>query len=259
MKKTLFTALLAGTVLVSNAQEGTDTPTQLPVEPVEKELPYEKTIDNMAYMIGVQIAMQMERSGIEGLNVDVLRQGFQDTKKGEGKIALEDFQKIAMTFEQELREKAQEVAKIENAKGKIFLDELSKKEGVKTTASGLRYEVIKAGEGEAKPQLTDLITAHYKGTTMDGEVFDSSEGKPPLTMPLAQLIPGWKEAFQLMNKGAKWKLYIPSSLAYGDMGAPPKIKPGATLIFEVELLDFKAVPQQPQGLPPGIQLQSEPQ
>jgi FKBP-type peptidyl-prolyl cis-trans isomerase len=123
--------------------------------------------------------------------------------------------------------------------GKKFLDENAKKAGVKTTASGLQYEIMKEGTGP-KPLATDTVIVHYHGTTIEGKVFDSSvDRKEPAKFPVNQVIPGWTEALQLMPVGSKWKLVIPSALAYGERGAGADIKPNAVLVFEVELLEIK--------------------
>ena len=123
--------------------------------------------------------------------------------------------------------------------GQKFLADNGKRAGVTTTASGLQYEVIKAGTGN-KPAATDQVKVHYHGTTIDGSVFDSSVDRgEPVTFGLGQVIKGWTEALQLMPVGSKWKIYIPSELGYGEQAAGPKIKPNSTLIFEVELLSIE--------------------
>ena len=123
--------------------------------------------------------------------------------------------------------------------GKAFLEKNSKKKGVITTKSGLQYKIIKAGTG-AKPKLGDKVTTHYKGTLINGQVFDSSyKRNAPATFPVNGVIKGWIEALQLMKVGAKWQLYIPSNLAYGSSGAGATIKANATLIFDIELLEIK--------------------
>ncbi|MEC8273499.1 MAG: FKBP-type peptidyl-prolyl cis-trans isomerase, partial [Bacteroidota bacterium] len=132
------------------------------------------------------------------------------------------------------QKKSQEAISI----GQAFLDENAKNEGVITTASGLQYEVINKGTG-ATPVESDQVTVHYHGTLVDGTVFDSSvERGQPATFPVNGVIPGWVEALQLMNVGSKYKLYIPSDLAYGERGAGGSIGPNETLIFEVELLSI---------------------
>lgn len=122
------------------------------------------------------------------------------------------------------------------AVGEKFLAENGKKANIKSTASGLQYEVLSEGKGK-KPAATDSVTVHYKGTTIDGKEFDSSYGRgEPATFPLNGVIPGWTEGVQLMTEGSKYKFYIPSALAYGENGAGGAIGPNETLIFEVELI-----------------------
>jgi FKBP-type peptidyl-prolyl cis-trans isomerase FklB len=124
------------------------------------------------------------------------------------------------------------------AAGEAFLTENAKKENITTTASGLQYEVITEGDGSS-PTATTSVTVHYKGTTLDGKEFDSSYSRnAPATFPLNRVIAGWTEGLQLMNKGAKYRFFIPSTLAYGKRGAGADIGPNAALIFEVELLEF---------------------
>jgi FKBP-type peptidyl-prolyl cis-trans isomerase FklB len=128
---------------------------------------------------------------------------------------------------------------INKKKGEEFLAENKKKPGVKTTESGLQYLVLKEGTGR-KPELDDTVHCHYHGTLIDGTVFDSSVDRgTPIDFPLKGVIPGWTEVLQLMKEGSKWRVFIPSKLAYGQRGAPPKIGPNETLIFEIELLQVK--------------------
>ncbi|NPA38091.1 MAG: FKBP-type peptidyl-prolyl cis-trans isomerase [Chlorobi bacterium] len=154
-----------------------------------------------------------------------------------------------MTADTYLRKKYQEIKERKNAhlneiakanleKGKKFLEENKKKEGVIETESGLQYEILKEGNGP-KPKLTDKVKCHYKGTLIDGTQFDSSydRGKPAV-FNVNGVIKGWTEALQMMPVGSKWKLYIPADLAYGKRGSEPKIGPNETLIFEVELLEI---------------------
>jgi FKBP-type peptidyl-prolyl cis-trans isomerase FklB len=138
--------------------------------------------------------------------------------------------------QQEMVKKLGEKNKVE---GEAFLAENKKKEGVITLPSGLQYKVIKAGTGK-KPKATDTVTVHYQGTLTDGKEFDSSYRRgQPVTFPVNGVIPGWTEALQLMEEGAKWQVFIPSSLAYGDRGAGRDIGPHATLIFEIELVSIQ--------------------
>lgn len=126
------------------------------------------------------------------------------------------------------------------AAGKAFLAENTKKTNIVTTASGLQYEILTKGKGTTSPSATDSITVHYKGTTLDGEEFDSSYSRgEPATFPLNRVIAGWTEGVQLMKEGDKYRFYIPSGLAYGEQGAGRSIGPNATLIFDVELIKIQ--------------------
>ncbi len=124
--------------------------------------------------------------------------------------------------------------------GEAFLATNAKKSNIKTTASGLQYEIITAGTGTVSPKATDSVTVHYKGTTIDGKEFDSSYGRgTPATFPLNRVIKGWTEGVQLMTEGAKYRFYIPSDLAYGSTGAGAAIAPNSALIFDVELIKIQ--------------------
>jgi FKBP-type peptidyl-prolyl cis-trans isomerase FklB len=141
------------------------------------------------------------------------------------------------TYQQKAQSAKSSVAK---AAGKKFLDANAKRAGVVTLPSGLQYEVVKAGTDTAKPKLGDKVKCHYHGTLIKGEIFDSSVDRgEPIVFPVSGVIKGWTEALQLMTVGSKWKLYIPSELAYGDQQAGPSIAPGSTLIFDVELIGIE--------------------
>jgi FKBP-type peptidyl-prolyl cis-trans isomerase len=159
----------------------------------------------------------------------------------------EQLAQVMEEFEQQLlaRQAEAEKAMLEQNKekaaenktaGDAYRAEFAKKEGVRSTNSGLLVEELKAGEG-ASPTLSDTVTIHYKGSLLDGTVFDSTDGKGPMTFPVAEFIEGWKQALQLMSVGDKWRVVIPPELAYGEFGTPGgPIPPNATLIFEIELL-----------------------
>lgn len=138
-----------------------------------------------------------------------------------------------------LFQRKKELAEKNLNEGKAFMEENAKKEGVVTLPSGLQYEIITEGEGP-KPKLKDTVRCHYHGTTIHGDVFDSSiERGTPTSFPLNRVISGWTEALQLMPVGSKWKLILPPDLAYGDQRVSKEIGPNSTLIFEVELLDIQ--------------------
>jgi FKBP-type peptidyl-prolyl cis-trans isomerase FklB len=137
------------------------------------------------------------------------------------------------------QERQQAQAKQNKQEGEAFLAENKKKKGVTTLPSGLQYQVIRSGKG-ASPKASDTVVTHYHGTLINGKVFDSSVDRgQPATFPVARVIKGWTEALQKMKVGDKWKIYVPSQLAYGAAGAPPKIGPDSALIFDIELLEIK--------------------
>jgi FKBP-type peptidyl-prolyl cis-trans isomerase FklB len=196
-------------------------------------------MDSVSYNLGILIAQNLKQQGLGDVNPAQLAKGVADALAG----ASVDLAKCNESVSEYLQAKQAEKAK-ENAKkfeaniatGKKFLEDNKKRPGVVTTASGLQYEVMKAGTG-AKPAATDQVTVHYEGTLLDGSIFDSSVKRgQPATFPLNRVIPGWTEGVQLMQVGSKYKFFIPSELAYGDQGAGEDIAPHSTLIFEVELL-----------------------
>ena len=194
----------------------------------------ETEMEKVSYSLGVNVATGVKAQGIESLDINAISKAINDVFEGNDldiseeesmQVLQEYFGKIAA----EKQAKSSEV-------GIAFLAENATKEGVTTTESGLQYEILSSGDG-AKPNATDQVTVHYHGMLTDGTVFDSSVDRgEPATFPVNGVIPGWVEALQLMSVGDKWKLTIPSELAYGDRGAGGLIGPGATLVFEVELL-----------------------
>lgn len=199
-----------------------------------------------SYALGINTLHQLQAQGIT-LNEKAFLKGFSDAINGR-KPALDSkaMRDAIMQLQTKLREKrqAQQAQQSEAGKknieiGKKFLEANAKKDGVKTTASGLQYKIIKPGKGK-KPKATDTVVTHYKGTLIDGREFDSSyKRNKPAEFPVKGVIKGWTEALQLMKVGAKWELYIPADLAYGASQRGPLIEPNSTLIFELELLDIK--------------------
>jgi len=199
-------------------------------------------IEKVSYAIGMNIANNMKAQELE-INADQLAAGLKAVLKGEETLlTAEEMAEVLTAFQQEMQmkqmaEAAAAAAKAEKA-NKEFLDANSKKDGVVTLESGLQYKVIKEGTG-ATPKADSKVRVHYKGTLMDGKVFDSSYDRgEPAEFPVNRVIPGWTEALQLMKVGDKWQLVIPADLAYGAQGAPPTIPPNAVLVFDVELLDI---------------------
>jgi len=198
-----------------------------------------------SYAIGVDIARNVKKAPFE-VDVKALAAGLTDGFGDKQALTEAEQREAIMALQKQAAEKAQASQKVAGEKsrkeGQDFMAANGKKAGVKTTASGLQYEVLKAGDGKGKsPKATDSVKVHYHGTLIDGKVFDSSvERKEPISFPLNGVIPGWTEGLQLMKEGDKFKFVIPADLAYGDRGAGEDIAPGSTLIFEVELLAVNA-------------------
>ena len=193
-------------------------------------------MEKVSYSLGVNVAKSVKNQGLESIDSEAIAQAFTDVFEGnELKISEQESNVILQEYFGKLAQKAQS----QNVEaGQNFLADNAKRVGVVTTATGLQYEVLTEGSGDS-PKETDQVTVHYHGTLIDGTVFDSSvERGQPATFPVNGVIPGWVEALQLMNPGAKFKLFIPSNLAYGERGAGGAIGPNATLIFEVELISI---------------------
>ena len=212
-----------------------------PAVPTEKR-------DKISYSIGADIGANLKRSDID-INAEYLAQGIRDAITGKTVLTEEQMKATLQEFQSEMQAKMQ--AKQQEAESKMkadapknkeasdkFLEENKKKEGVKTTSTGLQYKIITTGTGE-KPKATDTVTVNYRGTLINGTEFDASEKHGgPATFPVTGVIPGWTEALQMMPVGSKWQLFIPPSLAYGE-NAPPSIGANQALIFDVELLGIK--------------------
>ena len=196
--------------------------------------------DRISYSIGHQIGGDFRRQGVE-LRSDLVVKGIRDALKGEKPLMTpEEMNKILVELKRKVTAAQQEERKMaaekNRAEGEAFLAENAKKKGVVTLPSGLQYKVLKEGDG-ASPNGTDNVTVHYRGTLIDGTEFDSSHKRnQPATFRVNGVIRGWTEALQMMKPGAKWLLFIPAKLAYGERGAGSSIPPGSTLIFEVELV-----------------------
>jgi FKBP-type peptidyl-prolyl cis-trans isomerase FklB len=188
--------------------------------------------EKVSYIIGMDIGGNLRKQSID-VDPNSLARGIQDALSGANPLlSREEIQETMVAFQKEMAEKQKQ-------RGEAFLSENKKKEGVKVLPSGLQYKVIKAGTGK-KPKVNDTVTVHYRGTLTDGTEFDSSSRRgQPATFPVSGVIRGWTEALQLMEEGAKWQLFVPSNLAYGERGAGGLIGPNATLIFEVELISIQ--------------------
>ena len=230
MKRRIAMAMCVA-VALSGAAFAADTP----------ELKTDK--EKISYSIGMEIGGNLKRGSVE-VDPDLLAKGLKDSYGGgktiltedQARQAIADFQKTLMAKQAETMQKLSEKNKSD---GEKFLAENGKKEGVKTLPSGLQYKEIAPGTGKS-PKTTDTVTTHYKGTLIDGTEFDSSYKRgEPVSFPVSGVIAGWTEALQLMKEGAKWQLFVPPNLAYGERGAGREIGPNATLIFEVELISIQ--------------------
>jgi FKBP-type peptidyl-prolyl cis-trans isomerase FklB len=210
-------------------------------ETAEPKLHKASADDRVSYAIGYDITNRLKDSF--DINPELFLQGMKDSLAGETSMTPEKMQETLMEFQAMAQEKqmaAQSKKAAENkAAGEAFLAENKTKKGVKTLESGLQYKVITPGTGSS-PKLSDKVKCHYRGSLLNGREFDSSyQRNEPAEFPVNGVIKGWTEALQLMKVGAKWMLYVPADLAYGDQGAGNVIEPGSTLIFEVELLEIQ--------------------
>lgn len=213
--------------------------------------------DKVSYSLGANIGSSLKMQNGD-VNVDELANGVRDALAGKSKLDESTVRSNLMAWQQELRNKRMEKMRAEGEKNKKLGEEWlaanAKKPGVKTMADGLQYKVLVPGKGP-KIKAGDRVSAHYRGTLMDGTQFDSSyeTGRPFTTSTTGGVIPGWLEALTNMNVGDKWELYIPSQLAYGEQGRPPKIPPASPLVFELEALSIEPpLTNAPAGGPQGF-------
>lgn len=255
--KRIGMAILALGLLAGSAS-AQDTPAKTPAKPPAApaktpptaaapamELKSEK--DKLSYAVGMEMGMGVKSQGID-IDPVMLSQGLKDAISGAKPLmSEEELRTVIAGLQEEMRQKqmqAMEAAATENKKnGEAFMAENGKKDGVTTLPSGLQYKVITAGDGK-KPVETDTVLCNYRGTFLDGTEFDSSaQAGKPVPFQIKSVIPGFKEALQLMPVGSKWEIYIPSNLAYGARGAGNVIGPNSTLIFEVELVSIQGNPE----------------
>lgn len=192
-----------------------------------------------SYAIGFQIGTNLKREGAD-VDVQAIAQGIKDVlTDAKLSVSMEDMQAAVMEMQKEQQAKRQVRGDKAKKQGDEFLAKNKTEKGMKVLPSGIQYKVLSEGKG-TKPKATDTIVAHYKGTLINGTEFDSSYGRgQPATFAVNQVIQGWQEILPLMPTGSKWKVFIPSDLAYGPRGAGANIGPNETLIFEVELLEIK--------------------
>jgi FKBP-type peptidyl-prolyl cis-trans isomerase FklB len=229
------------TTKTTSTKPATTTPKSSSTKPVAASpKPLLKNgLDSLSYAIGISIGNNMRMQGVETINYITLNKGISDALKE--KTPLMDENTCNMTIQQKLQEFMSKKSSAVKEEGRKFLENNKNQPGVVVLPNGIQYKIITQGNG-IKPTIEDTIKVHYKGTTIDGNIFDDSYSRgEPIEFPLGGLIEGWKQALVLMPVGSKWQLFIPSEFAYGDRGAGGSIPGGATLIFELELLDVKPV------------------
>lgn len=198
-------------------------------------------MDKLSYALGMSMGHNFKGTGIKTLNSADFAAGVASVYDGvKPEMTFDEAKRIVNEYfaklEAEMQAEAAKQGEVNRKNGEAFLSENAKREGIKVTESGLQYEVLESGKGDS-PKASDNVEVHYTGKLIDGTVFDSSvERGVPASFGVTQVIPGWVEALQLMHEGDKWRLYIPSDLAYGSNGAGGVIGPNMTLIFDVELL-----------------------
>lgn len=232
MKRVFLIATALFTFSCNMAQNG-------PKEKSSSAPTMKNTVDSFSYAIGVNVAQSIQDQGVKSVNIELIKKGFEDVmNSGNPGLNAEEAMTIIQSHMQKV---ASEKVSVEKAKGADFLAKNAKRPGVKSLPNGLQYEVLASGDPNGiKPKPENIVNVDYVGTLIDGTEFDSSIKRgEPAEFPLNGVIKGWTEILQLMTKGDKWKVYIPSDLAYGDRGAGQSIPGGAALIFEITLHDIK--------------------
>jgi FKBP-type peptidyl-prolyl cis-trans isomerase FklB len=239
MKKiTVFVLIICASTAVFAQNKPTANKTPAVKKTVSKTSPapvMKNSLDSFSYALGLSMAGFYKEQGVENINTSLVTRALNDVKKGTPLLDESVINNTIVSYMQTAKGKKAEPYKKE---GQAFLDSNKNQPGIVVLPSGLQYRIIKEGTGP-KPAATDKVKVHYKGTLINGKVFDSSIDRgEPVDLNVNEVIPGWTEALQLMPVGSKWQLFIPSELGYGDAGAGTDIKPGSTLIFDIELLEI---------------------
>lgn len=229
--------LAAAVALVGLVLAGCDSQTS--------EVALETPAQKASYGIGLNMGKSLAQEGMDDLDSNAVAQGIEDAiGKKEQRLKDEELIEAFAFLQKRAEERMVEMNEESAAAGNKFLEDNAKREGVVTTATGLQYEVVKKTDG-AQPKATDVVTVHYEGKLTDGSVFDSSiERGSPIDLPVNGVIPGWVEGLQLMHVGEKYKLYIPSELAYGEQSPTPAIPANSVLVFDLELIAIKDASQE---------------
>jgi len=195
--------------------------------------------EKVSYIIGMGVGKNFKQQSVD-VDPDAFAKGLRDALSDSKPLLTEqEINETMVAYKKEMAAKLKEQGEKNKKQGEAFLAENKKKPEIKVLPSGLQYKVLRAGKGQ-KPKLTDTVIVQYRGTLINGVEFDSTSRKgQPATIPLESVIPGWKEALQMMEVGSKWQLTIPPQLAYGEQGRSPVIEPNSTLIFEIELVSIQ--------------------
>jgi len=243
MKKAFIVAITLVSSLTAVAQTKPEAKKGAPTTKPKLALTYtpaqslKNTKDSASYALGYRIAQSLKGQGLQDVNFELFKKGMAAGVISKTVIPDSLIDVCIKNYQDKM---SQEKIAINRALGKAFLEANAKKEGVVKMTNGMQYLVLTAGTGTEHPTLNSKVKCHYHGTLINGEIFDSSVQRgEPITFPLNGVIKGWQDAVQLMTVGAKWRLFIPSELAYGERSAGPNIGPGSTLIFEVELLGIE--------------------
>lgn len=226
--------LILAVTLHGQTKKGKTTSKSKPAAATSSSASLKNNLDSVSCALGISLGQAMKSQGIKSLNYSILMKALDQTIKDQPTLLNPEQANQVMSRLAE--DKMKSAAEPEKEKGREFLVKNKARKEVVETPSGLQYEILVKGNGPI-PKREDTVTAHYKGALLNGKEFDNSYKRgEPLNIPVAGVIPGWTEALTLMPVGSKWKLYIPSSIGYGDYGAGQDIPPGSTLVFEVELL-----------------------